>query len=82
MLHKANTFTRTNFWPALRESSDDYTRWDLSIKQKLPIEGLAMYLNISNLTDEIDRTLVRGGNFPAFEEHYGKTIDLGFRYSF
>ena len=82
MLQKANTFTRTNFWPALRESSDDYTRWDLSIKQKLPVEGLAMYLNISNLTDEIDRTLVRGGNFPAFEEHYGKTIDLGFRYSF
>ena len=82
MLHKANTFTRADFWPSLRESSDDYTRWDLSIKQKLPYEGISMYLNISNMTNAKDVTLVRGGNFPSSEQHYGKTIDLGFRYSF
>ena len=82
MLHKANTFTRADFWPSLRESSDDYTRWDLSMKQKLPFEGMSMYLNISNMTNAKDVTLVRGGNFPASEQHYGKTIDLGFRYSF
>ena len=37
----------TNFWPELRETTDPYTRWDLSIKQNLPTkEGLEIFLNV------------------------------------
>ena len=116
MLYMSDVFKTTNFWPELRETTDSYRRYDLSMKQKLPVKGLEIYLNVSNLTEAIDVTRLRGYNRsdPNFnnallekisapddigiderldmiprdsrakklEEHYGKTIDLGFRFSF
>jgi TonB-dependent receptor len=116
MLYMSDVFKTTNFWPELRETTDSYRRYDLSMKQELPVKGLEIYLNISNLTEAIDVTRLRGYNQsdPNFdhalldkikepeditiderldmiptdsrakqlEEHYGKTIDLGFRFSF
>ena len=122
MNYISNVFSTTNFWPGLREDTDAYRRYDLSMKQKLPVKGLELYLNISNLTEAVDITRLRGFNpyDPDFddsiydeildpslfnndqdadiaellsrvprdqraksqEQHYGKTIDLGFRFSF
>jgi TonB-dependent receptor len=135
MLYMSDVFKTTNFWPELRETTDSYRRYDLSMKQKLPVvKGLEIYLNMSNLTEAIDVTRLRGYNqsdpnfskyinenfengidefynlkpdldgdgFPdveytaeevlervprnsrakRLEEHYGKTLDIGFRYSF
>ena len=86
MLYKDDVFMNTNFWPELREITDKYRRWDLSMKQKLTMNGLEIFLNVSNLTDEIDVNRFRGknssGNDLKSEQHYGKTIDVGFRYSF
>ena len=91
------------------------------MNQKLPIKGLEMYLNVSNLTEAVDITRLRGFNpyDPDFddsiyeeildpslfnnddtnianlldevprnqraksqEQHYGSTIDIGFRFAF
>lgn len=117
MLYMSDVFKTTNFWPELRQTTDSYRRYDLSMKQKLPVvKGLEIYLNMSNLTEAIDVTRLRGYNQsdPNFdnalleeisapgditiderldmiprnsrakvlEEHYGKTLDIGFRYSF
>ena len=117
MLFMSDVFKTTNFWPELRQTTDSYRRYDLSMKQKLPVvKGLEIYLNMSNLTEAIDVTRLRGYNQsdPNFdnalleeisapdditiderldmiprnsrakvlEEHYGKTLDIGFRYSF
>ena len=86
MLNKDNVFMSTNFWPELRQTTDPYTRWDLSIKQDLPVNGLELFLNISNITESTDVNRYRGfnsyGNNLKSEQHYGRTIDLGFRYSF
>ena len=82
MLFKSNVFMTTNFWPELRETTDDYRRWDLSMKQKLPVNGLEIFLNMSNITEAIDVNRFRGNNDLSLEQHYGKTIDLGFRYLF
>ena len=142
MLYTSDVFSTVNFWPGLRESTDSYRRYDLSMKQKLPVKGLELYLNISNLTEAVDIRRLRGYNpfDPNFdssilietnpesgeiiggildpelystldpetgervslnpdisellqrvprdqrakssEEHYGMTIDLGFRFSF
>ena len=62
MNYISNVFSTTNFWPGLREDTDAYRRYDLSIKQKLPIKGLELYLNISNLTEAVDITRLRGFN--------------------
>ena len=45
-----NVFVNTDFWPELRENTDAYQRFDLSMKQELPIKGLELFLNASNLT--------------------------------
>ena len=89
MLYKTDVFKQTNFWPELRESTDDYRRWDLSLKQKLPIQGLELFFNGSNLTEATDVNRFRGStnvniNKPALtlEQYYGKTFDLGFKYMF
>lgn len=86
MLYKDDVFMNTNFWPELRQITDEYRRWDLSMKQELPIKGFDIFLNISNLTDAIDVNRYRGKNSSGdnlkSEQHYGKTIDAGFRYSF
>ena len=81
MLYKSNVFMRTDFWPELRQSTDDYRRWDLSMKTDLPIEGLEIFLNVSNITEAIDRNIFKDRNL-SLKQHYGKTIDLGFRYYF
>ncbi len=83
MLYRSDIFTRTNFWPELRESTDDFRRWDLSVKQSLPVEGLDIYLNVSNITksEDVSRFLDQT-NAVGLRQNYGRTIDLGLRYAF
>ena len=86
MLYNDDVFVSTNFWPALRQNTDAYRRWDLSMKQKLPYEGLEVFLNASNLTETSDISRFRGstssGDNLQLEQYYGRTIDFGFRYNF
>ena len=86
MLHNDNVFVAADFWPELRQNTDTYRRWDLSLKQTLPVEGLEMFLNASNLTESNDVSRYRGisskGDNLKLEQYYGKTIDFGFRYKF
>ena len=116
MLYMDDIFISTDFWPELRQSTDSYTRYDLSLKQKLPYKGLEFYLNISNLNEVVDINRMNGYNpkdpdfdesilndlsdasdksiedrldmiprssrAKSLEQHYGRTIDIGFRYNF
>jgi len=81
MLYQSNIFKRTDFWPELREITDDYLRWDLSIKQNLPWFGLQIFCNINNITGALDKDLNQGSLFPAAEQHYGRTMDIGLRWT-
>ena len=99
-----------------RETTDPLKRFDLSLKQKLPIDNLEIFLNIANLKDAVDITRKRGFDISdptmnnkmhydliseldnnvnelllstplesrakVYEEHYGASIDIGFRYNF
>lgn len=80
MLFQSDIFKGTNFWPELRRYTDDYLRWDLSIKQNLPWFKLQFYCNVNNITSALDRDLNQGSLFPTAEQHYGRTIDMGFRW--
>ena len=89
MLYNDDVFMRPAFWQELRQRTDPYIRWDLSIKQKLPINGISIYFNMSNITEtnDVNRYMgetskVAGGENLSTEQYYGKTIDLGFRYAF
>ena len=79
LLYQDNIFKTENFWPELHQITDTYVRWDLSIKQDLPWYGLQIYGNVNNIFGERDSNLIQGSLFPATEQHYGRTADLGLR---
>jgi TonB-dependent receptor len=71
--------------PILDTFTGSYTRWDLSVRQKMPVQGLELYGNFNNLTSTRDRTYrtsANATNRPAYIENYGFTMDVGVRYRF
>ena len=82
MLYQSNIFMGANFWPELRKITDDYIRWDLSIKQDLPWYGLQLYCNVNNITSALDKDLNYGSLLPTAEQHYGRTMDIGLRWTY
>ena len=81
MLYQADVFKSPNFYWELRGRIEDYFRMDFSLKQKLPWAGLQVYCNINNINEATDKVINNGTNFPYSEEHYGRTIDVGLRWS-
>ena len=70
------TFSQLNY------ATEPYSRWDFTAYQKLPwTEGLQLYLNVNNITDEPDKQ-VTSKNLLAYAEYFGMTVDLGLRYTF
>lgn len=79
MLYHSNVFQSPSFWLQERVTSAKFTRWDLSAKQDLPWYGLQLFLNVGNLNSEDDININEKTSFPASEERYGTTVDLGLR---
>lgn len=61
--------------------TDEYYRWDLTIHQNLPWEGLQIYLNANNITNSVDQKSLSLLGKLKTKEYYGQTFDLGVRYS-
>jgi TonB-dependent receptor len=79
LIYQADIFEAVNFWPELREDTDKYTRWDLSVKQNLPWYGVQVFFDMNNINDAQDINLEEGNSYPASIQDYGMTADLGFR---
>ena len=79
MLYQDNIFKRPDFWMQNRVNSDKFTRFDISLKQDLPWFGVQIYLNLNNITGEMDTDINQKTSFPASEQHYDMTGDFGIR---
>jgi hypothetical protein len=79
MLYQDNIFKRPDFWMQNRVNSAKFTRWDLSVRQILPWYGIQLYFNMNNITGEMDTDINQKNLFPASEQHYGMSADLGMR---
>jgi TonB-dependent receptor len=79
MLYQDNVFITPDFWMQNRVNSDKYTRWDLSVKQDLPFDGMQLFFTMNNITGAKDIDINQRTSFPASEQHYGMTADLGLR---
>jgi TonB-dependent receptor len=77
MLYQDNIFKRPDFWMQQRVNSDKSTRFDLSVKQTLPWYGIQVYFNLNNFTSEKDVDINQKNSFPASEQHYDMTADIG-----
>lgn len=77
LLYQDNIFKKPDFWMQNRINSDKYMRWDLSLKQTLPWFGIQLFFSLNNVTGSNDLDINQKNNFPASEQHYGMTMDLG-----
>ena len=78
-LYQDNIFKKPDFWLQQRIHSDKYTRWDLAISQRLPWFGMQAFFNLNNITGADDTDLNQKTSFPALQERYGMTADIGLR---
>ena len=79
-LYQTNQVTYIDIYKSLDSFTDKYSRWDLTVSQKLN-QAIQLYANFSNLNAVPDVSL-RGGNKdrPSYIEYYGFSMDVGLRY--
>lgn len=59
-----------------------FVRWDLQSRLELPVKGLELLFNISNINNIQEEQYMKGDSRPLHVESYGWTADLGIRYIF
>ena len=82
MSYKSHVFRSASWYPELRAYSTDFYRYDVQIKQKLPVDGLECFLNVNNLTGEKEHTVINHLNFSTYSEDYGRSANIGLRYQY
>ena len=82
MRYKSHIFKSANHYEALRGYSTDFYRYDVQVRQKLPVDGLEFFLNVYNLTGEIERDVINHRDYANYIEDYGRSANVGFRYQF
>ncbi|MDZ7725267.1 MAG: TonB-dependent receptor [candidate division KSB1 bacterium] len=80
MRYKSRIFTSNSWYEKLRGYSTDFYRYDLMLRQQLPVDGLEFFLNVNNLTGERERSVINHMNYTSYLEDYGRSANLGFRY--
>lgn len=58
-----------------------FVRWDLQSRLELPVKGLELLFNISNINNIQEEQYMKGDTRPLHVESYGLTIDFGVRYT-
>ncbi|MCB0748979.1 MAG: TonB-dependent receptor, partial [Ignavibacteriae bacterium] len=60
---------------------DGYTRWDLSIKQKV-LEFMDIFVNAVNINKKTDESFQSSSSFNTAIEDFGRSFELGVQLSF
>ena len=82
MLYKNDVFSSFSFYNETTRITDDYLRWDLSMSYKFPkIKGVKIFMNIANITAAQDIVLIKGNEYQASVQHYGRTVDFGAKWN-
>ncbi|MDZ7330656.1 MAG: carboxypeptidase-like regulatory domain-containing protein [candidate division KSB1 bacterium] len=82
MRFMSHVFKAANWYEKLRGYSTDFYRYDLSVRQKLPIRGLELFLNVNNLTNEVEKDVINHMHFANYIEDYGRNANIGLRYQY
>jgi TonB-dependent receptor len=70
-------------WDELDAYTDASYRWDFTALYKISsFEGLQVYMNINNITNQPDRNVISVLKKLNSVEYYGMSTDLGIRYEF
>jgi hypothetical protein len=80
MRFKSHIFKNADWNVAMRGYSTDFYRYDLQIRQKLPVDGMEFFLNVNNITGEREHDIINHLNFSGYIEDYGRSGNMGLRY--
>jgi TonB-dependent receptor len=82
-IYSSRIFTGPSPSPQLRAYTEAYNRWDISLNQHLPVEGLQLFCNLYNINRAKDISIIAAQtNVPTQEQDYDYSIELGLRYQF
>lgn len=79
---QGKTLSYKSNYPETDGYTHDYSRLDLSVRQKLPVDRLSVQLLMSNITREADKSYTFKEKYNNSEQYYGMTGSLGLRYEF
>ena len=82
MQFKSKIFSQNNWRPQLRGYTDSFNIFDLAVVQKLPVDGLSIYLNLNNITKTIETDINDGTGYESNKEYYSLTGSLGAKFEF
>lgn len=82
MVYQGVTLGTIGTRPELDGFTDEFTRWDVILKQKLGKSGFTIILNANNLSNTPERTFLGTNTFLTREEFFGWTGDIGIQYVF
>lgn len=83
MIYSSRIFTSPNVYPQLLAYTAAYKRWDLALKQELPIQGFQLFCNLNNINGVNDVSVIAAPTgAPVHEEKYVYSVEAGLRYKF
>lgn len=80
MQMKSDIFSQNNWRPELRGYTQAFYLYDLSVSQKLPVEGLSLYGNLKNFTKTVETDINNGTGFMSNKEYYSMNANIGLKY--
>jgi len=82
MFYQGDNFITSKYYEEEHILTDSFTRWDLSVKQKLPWQNIQLYFNYVNMNEGLDRDFIKGNKKTSRLEYYGSTLQLGVRWNY
>jgi TonB-dependent receptor len=76
MLLQGKTLSYVGVREELDGFTEDYIRWDLSLKYDLT-KTISLFYNFNNLTNRPDQSFMQTARYPTSQDYYGWTTDLG-----
>jgi hypothetical protein len=82
MRFKSNIFKTASWYEELRGYSTDFYRYDVQIRQKMPVDGLELFANVNNITGEKEHDVINHLDFANYMEDYGRSANIGLRFHY
>jgi TonB-dependent receptor len=80
-IYSDKIFTGPNSWSQLRTYTSAYDRWDIAVKQDLPLPGLQLFGAWNNVNGVNDVSVITAPTgVPAQQQNYDYTLEVGLRY--
>ncbi len=80
--YQSQIFSQNNWRSELRGFTKGFSLFDLTVSQKLPVNGLKIYGSLNNISQVIEEDDNVGTGYMSNKEYYGMSGSLGLKYEF